>query len=112
MFSITRFCYTVIKVLFLIIFYQYLGEEYPSLYLGLRYIEVRLIEVLLYKEKSLDITKPRYSEHILPVLGPSPVITRLHCYRVVPSFPCWTSYLDGVVCFNDDNVYGGRRMPW
>ena len=32
----------------------------------------------MYKEKSLDITKPRYSEHILPVLGPSPVLTRLH----------------------------------
>ena len=106
MFSTTRFCY--IKVLFLI-FYYYWGEEYRSLYRVLRYIEVRFIEVLLYKEKSLDITKPRHSEDILPV-PLSFVISRFHCYRVVPFFPCWTSYLDGVACFNDDKIYGGRRI--
>ena len=81
MLSITRFCY--IKVLFLI-FYYYWGEWCNrSLYRGLRYIEVCFIEVLLYKEKDLDITKPRYSEHILPVPW-SFVITRLHCTTFLP----------------------------
>ena len=75
MFSITRFCY--IKVLFLI-FHYYWGEEYSSLYRGLRFIEV-----LLYKEKSLDITKLCYSEHTLPVPW-SFVITRLHCSTFLP----------------------------
>ena len=76
MFSITRFCY--IKVLFLI-FYYYWGEEYSSPYT----VDCVFIEVLLYKEKSLDITKLCYSEHILPVPW-SFVITRLHCSTFLP----------------------------
>ena len=46
LFAITRFRY--MEVLFHI-FYYYWGEENRSLNWGLRYIEVRYIEVLLYK---------------------------------------------------------------
>ena len=40
-----RFCYN--EVLFQRIFYYYWSEEYRSLHQGLRYIEVRYIEVPL-----------------------------------------------------------------
>ena len=43
-FAITRFRYTVLFH----IFYYYWGKENRSLYRGLRYIEVRYIEVPLY----------------------------------------------------------------
>ena len=35
-----------------------------------------------YMEKNLGITKPRYSEHILPVTWPF-VISKLHCRRII-----------------------------
>ena len=44
MFLITRFRHIVVPFH---IFYYYWGEEYHSLYRGLRYIDVRYIEVSL-----------------------------------------------------------------
>ena len=35
-----------------------------------------------YMEKNLGITKPRYSEHVLPVTWPF-VISKLHCRRII-----------------------------
>ena len=52
LFAITRFRY--IEVL-LVIFYYYWGKENRSLYRGLRYIEVRFIEVPQYILKLLSI---------------------------------------------------------
>ena len=62
-FAITRFRY--IKVLFHI-FYYYWSKESHSLYRGLRYIEVRCIEVPLYNRNELE---GRFSRKLWTTIG-------------------------------------------
>ena len=72
--------------------------------MSIRYIEVRYIEVPLYMNKNLDVTKPLYSEQILSV--PWPIVkSRFHC---IPFSSIPFDYL--FVCFNDQYGWRGQVL--
>ena len=81
LFAITRFRY--IEVL-LVIFYYYWGKENRSLYRGLRYIEVRFIEVPQYILKLLSIQT--FRDYCPFISGRCRYIERASFYSNVATF--------------------------